>query len=84
MLKFNLHIPHSSYLAEPLSSSDLFGQGKQFSDYFGGYLRLEGKNQKNFTTQTYLRIQFYNSLEPKNAICNFFEFFGQKIKKLNF
>ena len=51
------------------SSLDLFGQGKQFSEIFEVFLRLEGLNQKNLLLNKVLEF-------------NFFQFFGTKLLTL--
>jgi hypothetical protein len=60
------------------SSLDLFGQGKQFSEIFELFLRLEGLNQKNLLRKKSLRIQFYGTLDPPKNKNLFFSFFDQK------
>ena len=40
------------------SSLDLFGQGKQFSENFEVFLRLEGLNQKNLLHKKVLEFNF--------------------------
>ena len=42
----------------PASSLDLFGQGKQFSEIFEVFLRLEGLNQKNLLRKKVLEFNF--------------------------
>ena len=46
-------VPQSS-----ASSLDLFGQGKQFSEIFEVFLKLEGLNQKNLLRKKVLEFNF--------------------------
>ena len=41
------------------SSSDLFGQGKQFSEIFQVFLRLVGLNQKTYLVNASILVKFF-------------------------
>ena len=49
------------------SSLDLFGQGKQFSEIFEVFLRLEGLNQKILLRKKVLEFNFMVLLTPKKS-----------------